>query len=152
MNVKDDIDFDGNYPAEDNVVEEPLFIPLPTITPEELLHLRALVTESVTLQQALDNALLNSQNLTDERDAAVVQSLQEATSNLQAQTQQNFALVQLNDELNEHARILTTERDDALIQKDAVVARVDSLEAQVGPLHIASNCLKYHCGKRSTCQ
>jgi hypothetical protein len=61
----------------------------------------------------------------------------------------------LNDELHEHARILTTERDDALIQKDAVVAQVDSLEAQVGPLQVTKVALDvalHHCGKRGTCQ
>ena len=140
MSVNEDINFDGCHPADDDIGEEPGFIPLPTITPEELIHLRAQVAESVTLQQALDVALLNSQNLTDERiaavnrEAAVAQSLQEVTLNLLAQTQQNVALVQLNDELNAHARILTTERDDALNQKDAFAARADGMEAQVGPL------------------
>ena len=48
-------------------------------------------------------------------EAAVAQSLKKVALNLQAQT--HVALVQLNDELNAHARILTTERDDALNDK-----------------------------------
>lgn len=80
--------------------------------------------EAGNLQEALDVALLNYQNLIDDavnREATVAQSLHEVTLNLHAQTQQNAALVQLNDELNAHARILTTERDDALKQKDVSI-------------------------------
>ena len=78
----------------DNAVdEEPNILPLqPIISPENLLRLQAQAAESVTIQEALDNALLN---LTDERNAAMnreaqlAQSLQEATFNLRAQIQEN---------------------------------------------------------------
>jgi myosin heavy subunit len=93
VNVDEDIDFGGDFPMDNAVDEEPNILPLqPIISPENLLRLQAQAAESVTIQEALDNALLN---LTDERNAAMnreaqlAQSLQEATFNLRAQIQEN---------------------------------------------------------------
>lgn len=92
---------------------------------QNLLHeLEAIKLNSVQVTK-------QNQTLTDERAAAVNRGTAVAHS-LQVKTQQNAELMKLNDELNAHARILTTERDDILKQKDTTDARAVTLEAQVG--------------------
>jgi chromosome segregation ATPase len=109
----------GDYPRDYAVVEEHLILPPQhIISPEELLRLQTQSAQSVTLQEALDAALLDVQRLNTERDvvsnrqADVERSLQETTLALEVQTQQNDNLVRLQVKLNERVQVLTTERDD----------------------------------------
>ena len=69
MNIDEDIDFGGDFPMDNAVDEEPNNLPLqPIISPEDLRILQGRADESVTIQEALDVALLNVQNLTNERN------------------------------------------------------------------------------------
>ncbi len=83
--------FGDDYPMDQGVAEEPLIMPLPIISPEELLLLREQAEEAVTLREALRVSLLDVQTITVERDAALTREL-----NWEAQAQQSAAeLVEL---------------------------------------------------------
>ena len=117
MSVNENINFNGCHPADDDIGEEHGFIPLPTSTPEELIQLRAQVAESVTLQQALDVALLNSQNSTD----VALQAIQNITAekeflvNDKAETRLSLeAKTQENADLFFQNQVIITERDSTL--------------------------------------
>jgi chromosome segregation ATPase len=91
----------------------------------------------VTLQEALDAALLEIQTLTNERDAAVAReavvavSLHETILNLEDKTQQNAALLQLEDELNGRLLLVTTQRDVTVNNEVETQRRFEeSLEAR----------------------
>ncbi len=101
----------------ENAVDEPI---MPLLSPEDLFILQAQAAGSVTLQEALNAALLEIRTLRNERDAAVAReavvavSLHETTLNLEDKTQQNAALLQSEDELNERLLLVTTQRDAAV--------------------------------------
>jgi hypothetical protein len=61
-----------DFPMDNAVDEEPNILPLQTIiSPEDLRILQGQADESVTIQEALNVALSNVQNLYDERNAAM---------------------------------------------------------------------------------
>jgi hypothetical protein len=107
--MDEDINFDGYYPTDDAPAEEPHVIPMPVISPEELLPLQTQAAQSVTLHEALGAAILDVQNLTTERDAvinreaALACSLHETKLNLEA--------------LNERLQNLITKKDVAVNEK-----------------------------------
>jgi chromosome segregation ATPase len=149
------MDFGGDYPMDYAVDEEPLIMPLPIISAEDLRILQAQAAASGAIQEALDVALLNVQTITNERNAGMTreaqlaQSLQESTFNFQVQAQQNAAaLIELNGRLGlmtaqrdtavnnevEMARqmeVVTGRERDLALEKDAADARVSSLEEKL---------------------
>jgi hypothetical protein len=146
--IDEDINFGGDYPddalslalehvpnrqAGEDVAnfmehvdaEEPLIMPLPIISAEDLRTLQAQAASSGAIQEALDVALLNVQTISDERNAGMTREPSHFKK-------QHLIFKSKPSKMPPWQMEVVTGRErDLALEKDAVDARVSSLEEKL---------------------